>query len=591
MTEARKSNRLRFGDFAADLTTGELFHHGARVALQDKPFQILALLLQRPKQLVSRPEIIRNVWPDTFVEGDQCLNVAVRRLRAALHDDASHGHFIETVGSHGYRFIGAVHVSPVAETAPPSTERPRVAIFPLKAMMGCEPDSFAPSMTEVLITQLRRMNPPFVVVTPEFTTERAHKGKGTLSLCRQASVDYVLVGAVSASTKQVRVSVRLLNCQAQACIWAESYIRQTEDLFAIQDEIGRDIACAIIQSIPVSSRPSHLQLVPPGAHAGYLHGCYFLSKLTEAAVDRCIPLFDEAVRECPQFALAWAALANSYCVLARLGVLPSRKAFPRVKASAEKALEIEDLAEARTALAYYHLLYEHDWNAAEADLVRALAIDPGYPLALGGYAQLLAALGRHKDAVAMMRRACDLDPFSGYTSIMLGWVLYYAGDYEGALAPLKHSMELDPSLWISHTTTGMILERLGRMEEAVAEFRLAIEHSGQSALAKAHLAYGLAKLGDKAGATDVLNTLLRLRQRRYFTPYWIAAIHMALNAPSEALKWLEMATEERCSWILFAREDPKFAALRSDPRFQHVVDATNPPRVLSGTVRESSPGG
>ena len=191
----------------------------------------------------------------------------------------------------------------------------------------------------------------------------------------------------------------------------------------------------------------------------------------------------------------------------------------------------------------------------------------------------------------MMRRACDLDPFSGYTSIMLGWVLYYAGDYEGALAPLKHSMELDPSLWISHTTTGMILERLGRMEEAVAEFRLAIEHSGHSALAKAHLAYGLAKLEDKAGATDILNTLLRLRRRRYFSPYWIAAIHMALNAPSEALKWLEMATEERCSWILFAREDPKFAALRSDPRFQHVVDATNPPRVLSGTVRESSPGG
>ena len=208
MTDLEKSNRLRFGEFAADLTTGELFKHGAKVPLQDKPFQILALLLRRPKQLLLRQEIIRNVWPDTFVEGDLCLNVAIRRLRSALNDDASHPHFIETVGSRGYRFMAAAHGSPTSEAVVSDSERPRVALFPLKSFMGAQSDSLAASITELLIIQLRRMNPPFAIVTPEFTTERAHKGKSTLSLCREVSADYVLVGAVLEADGEVRVTVR-----------------------------------------------------------------------------------------------------------------------------------------------------------------------------------------------------------------------------------------------------------------------------------------------------------------------------------------------------------------------------------------------
>jgi len=287
-------------------------------------------------------------------------------------------------------------------------------------------------------------------------------------------------------------------------------------------------------------------------------------------------LFDEAVHECPQFALAWAALGNAYCMLARLGVVASRKAFPKVKTSAERALETEDLAEARTALAHYELFYQHDSNAAEASLLRALAINPGYPQALGAYGQLLTALGRHKDAVAMMRRACEVDPFSGYTAIMLGWTLYYAQDFEGALTQLNRAMKLDSSLWVGHTSAGMVLERLGKVEDAVAEFRVAIEHSENSALAKAHLAFGFAMLGDKSSASEVLKSLLKLRQKHYFSPYWIAVVCAGLNDRHEALKWLETAAEERCSWIVFAREDPKFDSLHSDAQFQRVVSAIHP---------------
>jgi tetratricopeptide (TPR) repeat protein len=372
--------------------------------------------------------------------------------------------------------------------------------------------------------------------------------------------------------------VRLQKCRAQACVWAESYAQPTEDLFANQAEISRKIASSIVQSIPISIRPSHLEAVPASVYETYLQGCSLRSRLSEDALDSCIRLLEGAVRECPRFALAWIALANAHCMVARLGIVPSGKAFAQVKSCIDKALAIEDLSEARTALAYYQFFYEHDWDAAEASLLRALSRDARYPLATGGYAQLLAALGRHNEAVFLMRQTCELDPFASYSAIMFGWALYYAGNYEASLAQLKKAMELDSSLWIGHTSAGMVLERLGEMQGAVAEFRLALEYSDDTALAKAHVAYGLARMGDKIGATEILNTLLRLRIRKYLSPYWIAVIYVALKQTSEALKWLEIAAKERCSWIVFAREDPKLAVLHSEPRFHRVVSGISPAR-------------
>jgi serine/threonine-protein kinase len=376
----------------------------------------------------------------------------------------------------------------------------------------------------------------------------------------------------------MRIIVRLLKCRTQSCVWGESYIHPKNNFFTNQVSISRKIATAINQSIPISIRPSQRAAVPAGAYENYLRGCSLRSRLSEKALDRSILLLDATVEECPTFALAWTALANAHCMVARLAISPSSKAFPLVKSCADKALAIEDLAEARTALAYYQFFYEHDWDAAEASLLRALSIDARYPLAVGGYAQLLAALGRHDEAVFLMRQACELDPLSGYSAIMFGWALYYAGKYQASFAQLEKAMELDSSLWIGHTSAGMALERLGEMEAAVAEFRLALDYSDDSSLAQAHVAYGLARMGDRTGATGILNALLKLHQRHYFSPYWIAVIYAGLNEPSEALKWLETAARERCGWIVFAREDPKLTSLHSDPRFHRLVSGICPAR-------------
>jgi len=555
MTARDNSTRLRFGGFVVDLESGELFNHGAKIPLQDKPFHVLALLVRRPKQLVSRAEIIRSVWSDTYVEGDLCLNVAIRRLRAALQDDRSHPRYVETVGSHGYRFIATVH-GPRSNLAHAHEDRARLAVLPLKSFAGSPSDALAPSMTEQVITQLRRLNPPFTIITPEFTTERSPKGKSTMALCRNVSANYVLVGAVVRARAQVRLTVRLLGCEAQACLWAESYTISEETLFASQEENSQKIADSVVHAISGAMRRS-LDLVPNSVHERYLQGSFYLSRLTEAATERSILLFEGAVQDCPQFAMAWAALANAHCAQVRLGTVPPRKAFSEIKRCAEKALEIEDLPDARTALAYYHFLYEHDWNATESALVRALAIDSGCSLALGAYAQLLTAIGRHQDAIEMMTHACDMDPLSGYTRSMLGWALYYAREYDMALSQLSRAMELDDSLWIVHTSSAMVLEQLGRIDASVEEFKIAVEHSDRSYLTRAHLAYGLARQGDRTQACEILDSLLSLRQRRYFSPYWIALIHVALNEPTAAQHWLEIAKSEHCSWFVFAQEDPK----------------------------------
>jgi DNA-binding winged helix-turn-helix (wHTH) protein/tetratricopeptide (TPR) repeat protein len=574
MPSPGKANRLRFGKFLVDIASGELSCEGVRVPLQDKPFQILALLLRRPKELVSRSEIIRTVWPDTFVEADLCLNVAIRRLRSALKDDAAQPQFIETVGSHGYRFVAPVHGLPTSELAPPSRDRPRLAVFPLKSFVSPSHEWLAPSLTEQVIIHLRRSDAIPAIITPEFTTERTPKGKSTITLCRQVSADYVLVGAVTEAGGEVRLTMRLLNCHAQSCVWAESYGMPVDAVFTSQEEISRKIAAAVSRSIPISLRPSDLQSIAPAAHEKYLQASSLLSRLTEMGIDKSITLFEDAVRETPQFALAWAALGNAHCARARMGIAAPRRAFPDVRRCAEKALEIEDLAEARTALANYHLFYEHDFHGAESDLVRALAIDSGCAQALGAYAQLLAALGRHEDAVAMMRRACDLDPFSGYTRTMLGWALYYAGAYEASLSQLRQALDLDPSLWLGHTSLGMVMVETGDLQQAVNEFRLAAEQSGNSSLARAHLAYGLARTGDQAGAIETIDSLIKLRAKKYFSAYWIAVIYMGLNDRSEALKWLITATNEHCCWLVFAREDPKFAAFHPDLRFQQLADSS-----------------
>jgi DNA-binding winged helix-turn-helix (wHTH) protein len=423
----QRTHRLRFANFVADLASSELFKDGTKVQLQEKPFQILALFLQRPNECISRQEIISKVWPDTFVEEDLCLNVAIRRLRSALNDNASNARFIETVGSHGYRFIVSVSNRPGAsETAVPNTARPRIAVFPFESTVDSHCEAFARAMTELIIVELRRMNPSLSIVTPEFTTEQAPRRKGKLALCREVSADYMIVGAVSEADGQMRIIVKLLKCRAQACVWAESYTEPKQDLFVNQTAISRKIASLIIQSIPVSIHPSHSESVPASAYEVYLQGCSLRSRLSEEALDRCIPLFEAAARECPSFTLAWTALAYAHCMTARLGMVPASKAFPKVKSCLDKALRIEDIAETRTALAYYQFFYEHDWDGAEANLLRALALDAKYPLAIGGYAQLLAALGRHKEAVFLMQQACELDPLSGYSATMFGWALYYA---------------------------------------------------------------------------------------------------------------------------------------------------------------------
>ena len=164
-----------------------------------------------------------------------------------------------------------------------------------------------------------------------------------------------------------------------------------------------------------------------------------------------------------------------------------------------------------------------------------------------------------------------MNPFSSYTGVMLGWALYYARNYEAALSQLRHVMEMDSSLWIGHTTMGMVLERLQRIEEAIVEFRLAVEQSNQSFSGKGAPRLWAGTIRRPGRRKRNSGRLIKVRKRHFFSAYWIATIYVALNEPASVLQWLDLAAEDRCSWIVFLREDINFAAMRSDPRFKSLL--------------------
>ncbi len=248
--------RVQFGPFEADLATGELFHHGEKLPLQEKPFEILVLLLRSPGQLVTREEIVSTVWPDVFVESDLSLNTAVRRLRASLEKADPQTELIETVGRRGYRlragarpFLLRVPASPHSE-ASRARDDIRLAVLPFSNLDDHGQDHFSDGLTAQMIVQLGRMYKHLSVFSPVTALYFSGTGKSLSHLAHRLQADYVLVGTASHVPPQLRITARLIRSADQCCVWSESYTRLDADIFVVQDEITRSIARSLLQALP-----------------------------------------------------------------------------------------------------------------------------------------------------------------------------------------------------------------------------------------------------------------------------------------------------------------------------------------------------
>ena len=615
---------LRFEVFELDVRSGELRKHGVRMRLQGQPLQVLAALLNGAGDVVTREELRRQIWAaDTFVDFDHSLHNAIARLREVLGDSAEMPRYIETLPRRGYRFIAPVEtvevVSPsraahAEDPRPTSAESKRppsramvaggifavfvlgtafwlartgahstsaahrlnsIAVLPLENLSGDPSEEFfADGMTDQLITDLAKVGSLRVISR---TSVMQYKGakKPLPEIARELNVDAIVEGSVIRSGERVRVTAQLLQGSTDQHLWAETYDSDRGDVLKLQGEV----ADAIAQQVRAQLTPqqqTQLRLahsVDPGAYDAYLKGrLYFTTEYTKpASLKKAQHLFEESIQKDPSFALAYAGLADSYVYLAFAGALPRDQAYLSAKGALGKALALDDsIGEAHDTLGLLNWQFDWDWDAADREFNRAIALAPSYSCAHEDRAIFLGFMGRRDEALAEIAKIDQLD--YGFSSAGSESATYYLlRDYPRLIEASKRALLWDPKDSSQHYDLGVGYEGTGKLQEAISEYQKAIEMSGGSqgvvALAQAYSA-----VGRKAEAEKILRDLERKSKETSTSPYTMATIYAGLGENDKAFEFLEKAYSEKSldiSWSL--KSDLLLDSLRPDPRFQNLL--------------------
>lgn len=577
--------RIKFGPFEADLRTGELYRRGVKVSIQQKPFQLLSMLLRRPGELVTREELQELLWPDTFVQKDLSLNTAVRKLRLALGERSNSVRYIETVGSRGYRLSRKIQVSGgFSGTAAiaPAHKRIRLAVVPLENLSGTEHDTFADGLTEQLIARLGRMTEQISVIAPVSSMQYKRTAKSAAQICQELHCDYVLSGSVLRTPGRVRVTAKLIRGNDQSCVWTESFSSENAELLGIQDEIALQIAHALRTMLPAGSASSAFtSALHPDVVAKYLRATAFANQAFESGFSNAARLLQEVIEADPSFALAQGDLARLYANSAMFGIMPVDELFREVKAHATAALALSEQVEsAHIALGYMHFYYEGDWDAAEHSFRRAISINPSCVAAYIALSQVMTASGAVRKGIEIMRQAYELDPVSPIVATMLGCAHYFADELDAAERVFHETLTLFPGFPIAVASLAWVQLARGRRREAVASAREALEHSGDSPLMKAQYCYVLACVGEVAEARSLLATL---RSPDSLVPsYWLALCELALGQTATALEKLDHCIRTRCAWRVLLLVDPKLQPLTGDPHFRAMLREMKFPEAAAG---------
>jgi TolB-like protein/DNA-binding winged helix-turn-helix (wHTH) protein/Tfp pilus assembly protein PilF len=627
---------LRFSVFELDLRTGELRKQGLKVKLHGQPFQVLAMLLERPGELVTREEIRAKLWPgDTFIDFEHSVNSSIKRLREALGDDPATPRFIETLPRHGYRFIAPVEGEAMQELPLPTTGTEAMQESPLRrhwvvAAAGAlvvavvavlfalnvaglrvrvlragravsepplqiqslavlpfenlshdpEQEYFADGMTEELITNLGKIS-ALRVISRTSVMQYKRTRKPLPQIARELNVDAIVEGTVQRSENRMRITANLLHAPTDRHLWAERYERDLHDVLALQGEVARAIAAEIqIKVTPNEQlRIGGSRQVNPEAYEAYLRGRYQWNMRTEESLEKATEYFQRAIDKDPRYAPAYAGLADCYSIFGDNGFRRPREVFPQARTAAMRALEIDPtLAEAHTSLGSVMKAYEWDWAGAEREFRRAIELNPNYSTARQFHGELLESVGRYEEAVAELKRACQLDPFAPRVYGILAWILYLARRYDEGMEEIQKGLEVDPDHAIFFYVRGQIYLQKGMHEQALADSRKAEGLLPGPYYPRLGLLRGYAVLGRKREALKGVDELKEISKHRYVMPTSLALVYSDLGDKQQAFGWLEKAYEERDPWLgLTLRSEPGFDRLRSDPRFQDLLRRMNFP--------------
>jgi TolB-like protein/DNA-binding winged helix-turn-helix (wHTH) protein/Flp pilus assembly protein TadD len=627
-TPTSSTRRIRTGLFEVDFGSGEVYREGRKVALQEQPFRVLAVLLERPGEVVTREDLQARLWPaDTYVGFDEGLNTAIRKLRVAFGDSAENPRFIETISRRGYRFVAPVHEAvavtpPSLESVAPdtaadvqhgqpwrirrpalafsagallvilagvvyltrwhssanSTARQRVmlAILPFQNLSNDpEQEYFSDGLTEETITDLGKLTPEQLgVIARTSAMAYKHTNKTISQIGHELGVDYILEGSVRRDGEKVRIAAQLIRVQDQTHLWAQSYDRELSDFLDVQNELAQVIS----QQVGLRLTPGEksgletTRKVDPEAYDLYLKGLYYWNMLTPTGFSQATNYFQQATKRDPKYALAYAGLADCYAVLPMIGDSPPRESFPGAQAAAAKALELDGaLAQAHDSDARIKLFYEWNWPESEQQSVRAIALNRNLAGAHVRYAHLLSNVGRHKEALAEAERARELDPLSLITNALFGMFLFQARQYDAAVEQLQKTIRMNPHFWVGHLHLGKVYEQKGMYQEAIEEFTKARVLSEGNSETIASLAHAYALSGRQDAARNVLEELRRQSRSSYVPPYNLAMIYAGLGEKEQALDWLEKGYEARDVHMIFLKVDPKWDLFRTDSRFRDLL--------------------
>ena len=478
-------------------------------------------------------------------------------------------------------FLGRYTASNRAAAAAPN-ELPAksIAVLPFENLSEDKANAFfAEGIQDEILTRLAKVA-DLKVISRTSTQHFKSAPENLPEIAKRLGVMHILEGSVQKASDQVRVNVQLINALTDAHLWADTYDRKLTDIFAVETEIAKAIADTLQAKLTGSEQ--HVIAARPTesteAHQLYLKGRYFWNKRTGNDLKKSIDYFQQAIAVDPNYALAYAGVADAYVWLPGYTAGTPRDCYPKAKAAATKALQLDDtLAEAHTTLALAIWLYDFDSAQAIREFQRAIELNPNYAIAHQQYGNnTLAALGRFDDAIGEGKRAVELDPLSLVINTDLGSDYYYARRYDEAIAQLRRTLEMDPGFYIAHLVLGQVLDAKGARDAAIVECQKARGlNDDPSVLGVLARAYGLS--GNKMEAEKILDQLKKLSQERYVSAYSFALTYLGLGDKEEALRWLEQSYQDRAgSDIGYIRVDPLLDPLRGDPRFEALAEKIVP---------------
>jgi len=542
------------------------------VRLEPKVMGVLLCLAERAGETIPKETLFRTVWPDTFVT-DDVLTHSISELRRAFEDDAREPRIIQTIPKRGYRLVASVSRADIAGPTP-SVARDSIAVLPFTSMSPDPADEFfADGMTDEIINALAQIKELHVVAR---TSAFSFKGKyiDVRAVGKRLNVRTVLLGSVRRAGNEIRITAQLINVEDGYHLWSDRYDRAVRDIFEIQDEIARTIA----ERLKVSLKGGELESLVKGgtknleAYQLYVKGRALLDR-RGANASRAAECFEREVALDPDYALAWAGLAESYTVLGYYGLTRPECNMPKAMEAAQRAVILApSLAEGHNALGMASLTGAWDKEKAEREFVHALELNPKYTQARGWYGlfYLQFSEGRLAEGVAQTKLALISDPLSSYAHALYGLACAVAGKYAEAIQASRRAVELDPDSYLAHMVLQGVLHHSKQLEESVAAAEMALAMSGRLSWSTAFLAVTFADLGKPEDADALYAELLARGRREYMSPAQLALAAAAASREDEAICHAREAFEIRdpACQIFFTPHMVYTARLYAYPRFR-----------------------